>query len=345
MNAQIYFRPVRFRGYTDADLEACLKIWRANEGNAFPAGYEAFFTGSLRTRESFYLVGEYEGEIVCCGGVNYHGTYADAVLSFGMVDPKHQRRGFGTTLLMARLALLHPPLFGGNVLMEATPHSLPFYRRFGFQSYSVYTDEAGLRLECLYLRVLRGDVQRCATELLQAGATLPEDYVLPVDSAWEKSPRREAEPVRLTPPLEPAFGEVQFQPIRWLFAEPRAPITVWRIICWWETRRFHYNVAIFVAGYVAHVILSLSISSAGVLETDEDAVEPFMLLLVPIAANLCYTGGCIVDALWRANQPTLSPRMTPLLYKIGLGFSSAVISLPALIWGGYCLLQICGVVG
>jgi len=129
-------------------------------------------------------------------------------------------------------------------------------------------------------------------------------------------------------------------PIRWLFVAPHEPLTALRIVGWWELRRIPFNLVIGLFGVFAFAIFATSIYSAGVLQPGEDAVEPFALLLAPIAANICYTAGWLVDAPLRFIRPSLSPRFTPLLFRLGLGFSLFVISLPAVIWGGYRLLQL-----
>ena len=129
-------------------------------------------------------------------------------------------------------------------------------------------------------------------------------------------------------------------PTRWLFATPAEPVTALRVVGWWELRRIPFNLVIGVFGLVAFAVFATSIYSAGVLQPGEDAIEPFALLLAPIAANLCYTLGWLVDAPLRLIRPSLSPRFTPLLFRLGLGFSLFVISLPAVLWGGYRLLQL-----
>ena len=129
-------------------------------------------------------------------------------------------------------------------------------------------------------------------------------------------------------------------PIRWLFAAPCESVTALRIVGWWELRRIPFNLVVGIFGIFAFTVFFMSICSAGVLEPGEDAVEPMALFLVPIAANLCYTAGWLVDVPLRFIRPSLSPRFTPLLFCLGLGFSLFVISLPAIIWGTYRLLQL-----
>ena len=131
-----------------------------------------------------------------------------------------------------------------------------------------------------------------------------------------------------------------FHPIRWLFAAPPEPVTTLRVIGWWELRRIPFNVIVGGFGILAFIVFADSIYSAGVLQPGEDAVEPFVLLLTPVAANICYTAGWLVDAPLRFVYPSLRAGFTLFLFRLGLSFSLLVISLPAVIWGGYRLLQL-----
>ena len=117
-------------------------------------------------------------------------------------------------------------------------------------------------------------------------------------------------------------------------------MTALRVVGWWELRRIPYNLVIGVFGVFSFAIFATSIYSSGHLQPGEDAVEPFALLLAPIAANIGYTAGWLVDAPLRFIRPTLSPGFTPVLFTIGLVFSLLVISAPAVLWGGYRLFQL-----
>ena len=181
MQIENYLRPLQFRAYCDSDFDRCLALWRANESKAFPAGYEPLFTETLLHHDTFYLLGESEGELVCCGGIAYLGFHDCACLSFGMVAPQHHRRGFGTTLLIARLALLNPVPPGCTVTMEVTPQSFAFYQRFSFQGYHIHTDERGNRF-CSFSRLITpADVEQCFEQLSCVGATLPDIYEVPTN--------------------------------------------------------------------------------------------------------------------------------------------------------------------
>jgi hypothetical protein len=60
--------------------------------------------------------------------------------------------------------------------------------------------------------------------------------------------------------------------------------------------------------------------------------------------NICYTAGWLVDVPVRYLMPALSARFTSRLFTLGLAFSLFVVSLPAVFWAGYRLLQLVHVV-
>jgi hypothetical protein len=68
------------------------------------------------------------------------------------------------------------------------------------------------------------------------------------------------------------------------------------------------------------------------LKAGEDAVEPIILFVAPLAANICYTGGWIVELFWGAVRPKGSSSIGPVLLKMGVGFSMAVVLLPSIVW-------------
>lgn len=122
----------------------------------------------------------------------------------------------------------------------------------------------------------------------------------------------------------------------WPFRPPHPPITWTRTILWWELRRIPYNILVGFCAIVSLVVFFLAIAGSGALAPGEDAVEPLGLLaaliLAPIAINICYTLGWIVELILRGISPTLSPHFGPILLAAGLAFSCLVVALPALFW-------------
>ena len=66
-------------------------------------------------------------------------------------------------------------------------------------------------------------------------------------------------------------------------------------------------------------------------------MEPLALIaapiVAPIAINICYTAGWLLDAPLRLIFPTLNSRFTSWLFTLGFVFSVLLVSFPALYWG------------
>jgi hypothetical protein len=54
--------------------------------------------------------------------------------------------------------------------------------------------------------------------------------------------------------------------------------------------------------------------------------------------------GWLVEVPARLAQPDLPSSFGPFLMKLGVGLSAALISVPAVGWGGYAMLTLLGVV-
>jgi hypothetical protein len=129
------------------------------------------------------------------------------------------------------------------------------------------------------------------------------------------------------------------QAVNWMFA-PQPPGSWWRVILWWEARRIPYNVLVGLYGVVCLAIFFWAITTSGHLKAGEDAVEPMALFGAPVGVNLCYTLGWLVEVPARTLSPSLSPRFGPRLLKLELGLSAFLISVPAVLWRRYRLLQL-----
>lgn len=125
----------------------------------------------------------------------------------------------------------------------------------------------------------------------------------------------------------------------WLFKTQFPPIPWWRIILWWEMRRVPFNLVIGICSVFSLVIFYWSILGSGHLQPGEDAVEPLAFIVAPVVFNICYTLGWLLELSMRAILPSLPSEFGPCLLRLGMGFSLFVISIPALYWGGYRLLQ------
>lgn len=87
-----------------------------------------------------------------------------------------------------------------------------------------------------------------------------------------------------------------------------------------------------VWGAICLLIFTCSLDASGHLEAGEDAIEPLMLLFMPIAVNVCYTVGWPVEIVLRKLRSDLNPKLGEFFFRVGLIFSFALISLPAVVW-------------
>jgi len=173
----------RVRPAKERDFAACEEIYRLNEPGRFPAGYFNHFSKWLRLRRDLFVVAEAGGRILACGGLNVDTrAVADAAaLNFGMVHPEHHRQGFGTALLLARLATLAQPDVRWLISISTTGGSETFYRRFGFRRLGRFAGRHGEQFVHYYVTLYRNQWQacrallECATIVLDTeGAAIPE---------------------------------------------------------------------------------------------------------------------------------------------------------------------------
>lgn len=99
------------------------------------------------------------------------------------------------------------------------------------------------------------------------------------------------------------------------------------VVRWWEGRRLHFNVYVGVVGVITWLLVLIAGSAA--VKPGVDFEEPLAMLFGPviyaIMANLCYTGGWIVDTLAVQGEPRVG------LYKAGVVFSVVPTALPG-VW-------------
>ncbi|MES2597153.1 MAG: GNAT family N-acetyltransferase [Verrucomicrobiota bacterium] len=123
----------RIREYAPEDLDACIEIYHSNEPDFLsPEGLD-HFVEFLQSGTSYLLVVENGGDVIGCGGLELVGDSDTAMLMHGMIHREYHRRGFGTTLLAARIALLETDERPLELWLRTPPRAAGFYDRFGFR--------------------------------------------------------------------------------------------------------------------------------------------------------------------------------------------------------------------
>jgi hypothetical protein len=110
----------------------------------------------------------------------------------------------------------------------------------------------------------------------------------------------------------------------WVFEPPKTLGAV-SVIAWWELRRIPFNVFVGIYGLVSLVIYFTAVNRD--LHPGEDAVEPLVLVIVPILINIFYTSGWMTEILVRFFAPSLSRKFGPFLLKMGVTLSLCIMGL------------------
>lgn len=177
------------RELRDTDIVACQTIYRLNESEHFPPGHGGAFDDWLVNRRASILVVESQKRLVAVGGINIarHRFVDSAILTFGMVHPEYQQRGFGTVLLLARLLLL-PETSVPRMLLITTVRaaSSAFYSRFGFTYTGTSPDQLGNQANYFYASYTKQTKLNCAESLQESSfsARLLGQSLLSADRLW-----------------------------------------------------------------------------------------------------------------------------------------------------------------
>ena len=163
----------RIREYEPDDLEACIDIHRSNQPDHVAPGDLDAFVEFLKVGTSYLLVIEHGGDVIACGGVELVGDPDSATLVHTMVHREYQRRGFGSSLMVAQLSLLEPEERPTDLWVETCAEAAGFYQSIGFELESdLSRGSSGLALPTdrstkLWLSVASADVDEARQVLME----------------------------------------------------------------------------------------------------------------------------------------------------------------------------------
>lgn len=132
------------------------------------------------------------------------------------------------------------------------------------------------------------------------------------------------------------------------------PTSVGQIIYWWEMRRVPFNLAVGIAGLITCVIwlvclTVLIIAEPEIVHDPEAPLVPdggvfaiFGVILYAIAANVCYTGGWIVEValFWVGKKGDMY--FGPMAFALGAALSLLLTLLPAVVFVVYTVVRALG---
>ena len=116
-----------------------------------------------------------------------------------------------------------------------------------------------------------------------------------------------------------------------LFARPQEAAGAWDIIKWWELRRIPYNAIVGATG----VFTLLLIFAAVAIREQVSGVNggsffllPFLVIAYAFAANVCYTGGWVVEIVVRKIWGERAGAFGEISFALGLVFSVLLTLVP-----------------
>jgi hypothetical protein len=122
------------------------------------------------------------------------------------------------------------------------------------------------------------------------------------------------------------------QCFRQLTDVPDEPRNALSIIAWWESRRIVFNLLVGVAGIPTVAILGFFMSASlyWIMEG---------VIAYAVAANVCYTAGCVSELVARHWWAEKAKHFGPILLTLGLTFSIfitllAIVYMPLVSLGG-----------
>lgn len=117
------------------------------------------------------------------------------------------------------------------------------------------------------------------------------------------------------------------------------PRSWYHVVWWWEARRPLYNLVLGLVG-AGSLVVFLLIDTWPPRAPNTDFEYLFAAVGGAILANVCYTGGWAVELLVRSVMGARVARFGPRAWRVGMGFSLAILLLPTLLNAGAWLTRV-----
>jgi len=110
-------------------------------------------------------------------------------------------------------------------------------------------------------------------------------------------------------------------------------------IGWWEARRVPFNLIVGITGIITCIVVSVVGLGAEILFQSEFGLpDPPLFALIGVViygllANVCFTGGWILELIVRKAWPQEADRFATLSLSLGVIFSVLLTLAPAIVVG------------
>jgi hypothetical protein len=111
---------------------------------------------------------------------------------------------------------------------------------------------------------------------------------------------------------------------------------------WWEARRWYFNKVVGCVGIFSCILMiSCGIISEPLVGVpigipDPPMVVPLAIIVYGIGANVCFTGGWILECLLRSGMSVDTTAFAVWAFRAGMKFSVILTLIPAILsWVGF----------
>ena len=121
------------RNYHGNDKPELLKLIDLNTPAYFAFSEKADFKEYLENERELYFVMTFEDKIIGCGGINFEEEKTTGIISWDIIHPNYQEKGFGRELLHYRVSVLKSIATIQKIVVRTSQHTNLFYQKQGFE--------------------------------------------------------------------------------------------------------------------------------------------------------------------------------------------------------------------
>lgn len=128
---------MKIQNYEAKYFEDILVLFDKNTPQYFDHNERKDLESYLLNETEDYFVGIEKDKVVIAGGINYETDWA--IISWDMVEPNQQGKGFGSELTQFRIQFVRKKGFQ-KIKVRTSQHTFRFYQKMGFELVQIKRD-------------------------------------------------------------------------------------------------------------------------------------------------------------------------------------------------------------
>jgi len=131
---------VLIKEYKNSDKVKVINLLKLNTPTYFSPEEEKDLLYYLDNEIEKYYVIEVDNQIIGSGGINFENDKTTGIISWDILHPEFQKKGFGTLLLKYRIGVLSSIETIKTITVRTTQLTYEFYQKNGFELNEVKKD-------------------------------------------------------------------------------------------------------------------------------------------------------------------------------------------------------------